>query len=173
MMPETTQTRNATGQTLTITRTFDAPRDLVFEAFTDCRHLVHWWGHTGSSLSHCDLDLRPGGRMHYCIKSPDGSEMWGKLVYREIEEPERLTYVVSFSNEKEEITRNPFSADWPLEVYSENIFTEEDGKTTLTIHTVPVNATDTELAAFAAGREGMTWGTNGMLDVLEEYLAKG
>ena len=157
-------------QELVITRLFDAPRELVFKVFTEPEHLVHWWGPKGTKINHCEVDLRPGGTFHYCILGPDGGELWGKLTYREIEAPERLLFITSFSDAEGNTVRNPFSADWPLEVLSENTFTESDGKTLLTIRVIPHNPTDAEVQAYTAGRDGMNAGTNGMLDVLEEYL---
>src|SRR5438445_232590 len=77
--------------------------------------------------------LRPGGLFHYCLRSPDGHDMWGKFVYREIIAPERLVFVVSFSNEQAGITRHPASPTWPLEVLSTLTLAEHEGRTTFTM----------------------------------------
>ena len=159
------------AQELIITRLFDAPRDLVFKVYTEAEHLKHWWGPKGTVLSHCELDLRPGGTFHYATSAPDGSQIWGKLTYQEIKEPELLSYLVSFSDKEGNTVPNPFSPDWPLEVLCEQTFIENDGKTTLTIRCTPHNPTEAHAAAFALGRDGMTTGTQGMLDELEGYLA--
>ena len=63
---------------------FDAPRELVFSAWSDPNHLRRWWGPKGCSIGFCNMDLRPGGQLLYSLRMPDGQEMWGKFVYREI-----------------------------------------------------------------------------------------
>jgi uncharacterized protein YndB with AHSA1/START domain len=155
-----------------ISRTFDAPREVVWKAHTECAHLKHWWGPAGFAMTHCEIDLRPGGFFHYCLKSANGQEMWGKFLFREIDAPERMVYIVSFSDANRGTTRHPMSPDWPLEVLSTTSFTEKDGKTTLTIRWAPHNATAAERAAFAAGHEGMRMGFGGSLEQLAAYLAK-
>ncbi len=81
---------------LTITRAFDAPRELVWQTWTDCKHLQHWWGPKGWTVPVCELDLRPGGTWFYCMRGPDGEESWGKSTYQEILTPERLVYLDQF-----------------------------------------------------------------------------
>jgi uncharacterized protein YndB with AHSA1/START domain len=156
---------------LLISRDFDAPRDLVFKTYTEAEHLARWWGPKGFTMLRCSVDLRPGGLFHYCMQSPDGQEMWGKLVYREIAAPERLAFVVSFSDAQGGTVRAPFSADWPLEVLSTLTFTEHDRKTTLTMRSVAVAPTEAERNAFAAGQESVRQGTALSLDQLAAYLA--
>jgi uncharacterized protein YndB with AHSA1/START domain len=170
-----TATNNAatesTDQEFVLTRTFDAPRDLVFKAHTEADRLKQWWGPKSFTMISCDVDLRPGGVFHYGMKAPNGSEMWGKWTFREIAAPERLVFVSSFSDKEGGVTPNPFMADWPLEVLSTITFTEQDGKTTLTMRGVPINATETERKNFIAAFDGMTKGWKGTLDELEAYLA--
>jgi uncharacterized protein YndB with AHSA1/START domain len=105
-----------TGPEFAILRVFDAPRDLVWKAFTKRERLAQWWGPKGFKILVSKLDLRPGGIFHYCMQSPDGQEMWGRFVYREIVAPERIVHINSFSDDKGGITRAPFSSTWPLEV---------------------------------------------------------
>ncbi|MCX6832633.1 MAG: SRPBCC domain-containing protein, partial [candidate division Zixibacteria bacterium] len=71
-----------------ITRVFDAPRDLVFKAWTEPERVASWWGPNRFTMPVCKIDLRPGGVFHYCMRSPDGKDYWGKGVYREIIESE-------------------------------------------------------------------------------------
>ncbi|MCO5192320.1 MAG: SRPBCC domain-containing protein [Anaerolineae bacterium] len=115
---------------LVMTRRFAAPRHLVWQAYTDCAHLSQWWGPTGWTVPHCELDLRPGGKWHYCMKGemPDGSvmESWGLAVYREIVPPERLVYVDAFSD-----SDGTISADLPQMLITVT-FEEIDGQTLLT-----------------------------------------
>src|SRR5450432_1874612 len=81
-----------------ISRTFDAPRSLVFNAWTDPEHLMKWWGPKGLTMLSSKLDLRPGGVFLYGMRTPDGRDMWGKWVFREIVTPQRLVFVVSFAD---------------------------------------------------------------------------
>ncbi|MCF6408437.1 SRPBCC domain-containing protein [Pseudalkalibacillus salsuginis] len=90
---------------LVLERIFDAPRELVFKMFKDPEHLKRWWGPRGWELPVCKVDFRPGGVWHYCMKCVDqnqgefyGMESWGKGVYKEIIEPEKIVYVDFFSD---------------------------------------------------------------------------
>jgi uncharacterized protein YndB with AHSA1/START domain len=155
-----------------ISRVFDAPRDVVWKAHTECAHLKHWWGPKGFVMTHCEIDLRPGGFFHYGLMSPDGQAIWGKFLFREVDAPERMVYIVSFSDAERGTTRHPMNPDWPLEVLSTTTFTERNGKTTLTIRWAPHNATAAERAAFDAGHDGMRMGFGGSLEQLAAYLAE-
>src|SRR2546423_1599106 len=126
-------TQQAAEQEFVITRVFDAPRELVWKAWTERERLMQWFGPKGFAMSTAKLDFRPGGSLHYCLKSPDGKEMWGRFVYREIVAPERIVLVNSFSDEQGGLTRHPFSPTWPLEMLSTTTFTEQAGKTTMTL----------------------------------------
>ena len=78
---------------LVITRVFDAPRGLVFKAWTDPEHLVRWWGPKGfTSTIMGKIDLRPGAPYRIHMRGPDGDDHWSQGVYREIVEPERLVF---------------------------------------------------------------------------------
>jgi uncharacterized protein YndB with AHSA1/START domain len=155
-----------------VTRVFDAPRTLVFKAWTEPARLARWFGPKGFTMLSCTLDLRPGGVFHYGMQSPDGHAMWGRWVFREVVTPERLAFVASFSDESGGVTRHPFAPDWPAEVLSTLTFAEHDGRTTLTMWGVPVNASDSERKTFEAGSESMQKGWAGTLDQLAGYLAE-
>ena len=156
---------------LLITRTFDAPRALVFQAWTEPERLAQWWGPKGFPMTSCTVDLRPGGTFHYCLQSAAGNEMWGKFVYREIVEPERIVFVTSFSDAEGNITRHPLSPEWPLEILNTLTLVEHDGKTTLTLQGAPVSATESEMATFSANHDNVRKGFEGTWKQLEEYLA--
>lgn len=164
-------TENTTGRELVISRVFDAPRNLVWQVWTDPEHLKRWFGPKGFTMSACSLDLRPGGVFHYGMKSPDGHEMWGKWIFKEIMPPEKLVVVASFSDAKRGVTRHPASTTWPLETLSTTTFTEHAGKTTLTLRWAPYNATDEERKTFDSSHAGMTQGWDGTMSQLEAYLA--
>jgi uncharacterized protein YndB with AHSA1/START domain len=154
-----------------ITRLFDAPRNLVWEVYTKPEHLAKWWGPKGLKMLSVDVDLRVGGIFHYGMEAPDGSQMWGKFIYREIDAPERLSFVVSFSDPQRGVTRHPLAATWPQEVYTAVTFFPVNGKTALIMAGMPVNATEEERAMFYGALDSMRQGFKGTLDQLEAYLA--
>ncbi len=155
-----------------ISKTFDAPREHVWKAWTERGRLMQWFGPKGFKMPAAKLDFRPGGSFHYCLETPEGKEMWGKFVYREIAAPERIILVNSFSDEDGGITRHPFAATWPLELLSTTTLTDEGGKTKVTIQWAPLNPTDEERKTFDSAHDGMNQGWNGTFDQLAEYLAK-
>ncbi|MGC5325437.1 SRPBCC family protein [Brevibacillus sp. SYSU BS000544] len=155
-----------------ITRTFDAPRELVFRAWTDAENLKQWWGPKGFSIIIAAFDLRPDGVFHYHLQSPDGLELWGKFVYREITAPEKLVYVSSFSDKEANIVGSPFSPTWPLEVLNTLTLVERDNKTILTLKGYPLNANKDELKTFVDMHASMQQGFSGTFDQLEDFLAK-
>ena len=161
----------ATERPFVISRLLDAPRDLVWKVWTEREHM-QWWGPKGVTITHTKLDLRPDGVFHYCMRTADGHDMWGKCVIREIAKPERLVFVNCFSDEAGGITRHPMSATWPLELLSTITLAEENGKTLLTIPWLPVNATDVERKTFDEAHEDMKGDWTGTLDRLAEYLVK-
>src|ERR1700682_4676417 len=112
-----------------ISRVFDAPRDQVWKAWTEAERMKKWWGPKGFTVHTCKLDLRPGGSMHYGMKAPDGSDMWGKFAFREVKPQERLVFINFFSDPQGRVTRHPGHASWPLEMLSTVTF-EEQGKKT-------------------------------------------
>jgi uncharacterized protein YndB with AHSA1/START domain len=155
-----------------ISRVFDAPRELVFKAFTEPERMKEWWGPKGFKGIAGEMDLRPGGRYHYGLQAPDGSTMWGLFVYREVSAPERIVLVNSFSDAEGGLTRHPMNPKWPLRLLS--IFTFEDaggGKTKLTVSWTPIEESDEERAVFEQARPSMTQGWSGTFEQLETYLA--
>ena len=169
---KTSAAEDTDRQEFVITRTFDAPRELVWEAFTDPERMKRWWGPKGFKVIAAKMDLRPGGTYHYGMRAPDGSTMWGKFVYREIVRPERMVFVNSFSDEAGNVTRHPMSPTWPLQMLSTFLFAERDGRTVFTTKWSPLEADETERATFAGGHQSMQQGWTGTLDQLAEYLAK-
>ncbi len=155
-----------------ITRTFDAPRDLVWKSFTEPGRLARWWGPKGVQVEVAKVDLRPGGVFLYSMRSPDGRPAWGKWVYREIVAPERLVTVVSFTDEHENPVRHPLSPTWPLEVLSIMILSEQAGRTTARLSGTPIHATEEERATFAAAHDSMRHGYTATLDKLADYLTE-
>jgi len=120
-----------------ITRLFDAPREVAFDAWTDPEQLARWYAPRGCAIEYRVLDLRPGGEFHSCIRSPDGHECWCRGVYRTINRPVQIVYTLVISNERGE-TVAPAAAgmdqDWPGETVVTVTFVEREGRTMLTLH---------------------------------------
>lgn len=154
-----------------ITRTFNAPRELVWKAWTDAAALEEWWGPKGCAIEIESLDVKPGGKFHYSMRMPDGCVMWGIFVYRELVKPERIVFVNSFSNEEGDITRAFFSETWPKEVLNVVTFVEENGKTVMTLRGHPINVTAEEQATFEGMFGSLQQGFGGTFDQLDTYLA--
>ncbi|SDX56693.1 SRPBCC domain-containing protein [Paenibacillus sp. CF384] len=156
---------------LVISRTFNAPRELVFKVFTEAEHLKHWWGPKGLDLEVVQLDLRPGGIFLYTMSTPDGQSMWGKFVYQEIAAPEKLSFFSSFSNPEGGTERPPFAPQFPLQVLNMVTFTENEGQTTIKLEGGPHEATAEENAFYKGMFESMQQGFGGTFDKLDDYLA--
>lgn len=156
-----------------IERTFDAPRDLVWKVWTDGAYLKDWFGPKGCPIDTSHLDFRVGGSYHYSMKMPNGSAMWGRWVFLKIDEPNSLEFIASFSEETgKNVTRNPWSATWPLQMLSKAVFTEIDGKTKISMSAVAYEANDEEVKTFTEGHSSMNQGWSGTFEQLDAYLAK-
>ncbi|MFI5258461.1 MAG: SRPBCC family protein [Candidatus Limnocylindrales bacterium] len=142
---------------IAVTRTFDAPRSLVFEAMIKCEHLSKWWGPRGYELAECSIDLRPGGAYRLVQRSPDGGVHPFKGVWREIAAPERLVFTQIYDVE-------PFSIH---ESVVTNVLTEHDGRTTLS-QLIVFNSTEARDGMVASGME---WGATQSFERLDELLA--
>ncbi len=163
-----------TAQDFTISRTFDAPRDKVWKAWTEAESLQKWWGPKGSTIRVLKLDFRPDGIFHYSMEFQPGHPMYGRFIYREIVAPEKIVFVNSFSDAAGGITRAPFpqlGGKWPLEVLNNVTFTEQDGKTTVSLRGGPINANADEIAAYVSMFDSMRGGFTGSFDQLADYLA--
>lgn len=90
--PTRTEASPTADREIVLTRDFDAPRELVFRAWTDPQHLPQWWGPDGFTTTVHEIDVRPGGVWRYTMHGPDGTDYPNRVVYREISAPERLVY---------------------------------------------------------------------------------
>ena len=168
---------NATMNTISerpfvMSHLFNAPRARMWRAWTERERLMQWFGPAGATITTANLDLRPGGSFHYCIRTLDGRDMWGKFVYREIVSPEKIVLVNSFSDAGGGLTRHPLSATWPLEMLSTTTLVEEGAKTKMTIEWAPLNPTEEERKTFDSAHDGMRQGWSGTFGQLTGYLAK-
>ena len=155
-----------------ISREFDAPRDLVWKSWTEAERLKQWWGPKGFIVHTCKVDLRPGGMFHYGMTAPDGSDMWGRFLYREIEAPRRLIFIVSFSDPAGGISRHPGHLSWPLQMLSAVTFEETGDRTKVTVRWEAYEATDQERKTFQDGMASMQQGWTGTFEQFADYLAK-
>jgi uncharacterized protein YndB with AHSA1/START domain len=154
MSPEDLTITTPSDREVAMTRTFDAPRKLVFDAWTNPEHVPHWMlGPAGWTMPVCEIDLRPGGAWHFVWRKADGAEMAMTGVYREVTPPERLV-----STEK-------WGPEWP-ETVNTLTLTEQDGKTTLT-NTILYPSKD---ARDAALKTGMQDGATQSFERLDAYL---
>ncbi len=155
------------GKELVLERTFRAPRALVFAAFTQAEHLRRWWGPRGWELSHCTVDLRPGGRWHYCMKCVDreqgdfyGMESWGLGIYDKVGAPEQLVYTDYFSD-----AQGGINAEMPAP--QTTLIFEETGEGTRVISRSVYPSED---ALKTVMDMGMLQGVTQTWDRLAEYL---
>jgi uncharacterized protein YndB with AHSA1/START domain len=95
-------TKNTVNETerMVITRVFDAPRALVWEAWTNPKYVMQWWGPKGFTSPFCKMDFRVGGKFLCCMKTPDGQEFWNGGEYHEIVPHEKIVYSMYFSDAK-------------------------------------------------------------------------
>ncbi len=127
---------NQNKKELIITRIFDAPRELVWKAWTEPERFMRWWGPKNFTAPFCTIDLRVGGVYLNCMRWPDGKDYWSTGVYREIVPMERIVYTDSFADEKGNVvpaTHYGMSADIPLEMLVTVTFEEQKGKTKMTL----------------------------------------
>jgi uncharacterized protein YndB with AHSA1/START domain len=130
-------------QEIVITREFDAPRELVWKAWTEPELLKRWWGPKNFTSPTCKIDFRVGGKYLYCMRSPEGQDFWSTGFYREIVPLERIVCTDSFADEKGNVvpaTYYGMSADLPLECQVIVTFEEHDGKTKMTLTHVGIPA---------------------------------
>jgi uncharacterized protein YndB with AHSA1/START domain len=141
---------------IVMTRVFDAPRQMVFDAFSKPELLKRWFGPRGWSLVVCDVDLRVGGTFRFVLRGPDGKDMGMRGVYREITPPDGSVHMESFD-------------DYPGEAQVTMVLVEQNGKTTMTA-TVLYPSREVRDAVI---QSGMEHGAAESYDKLAEMLASG
>ena len=150
-----------------ITRIFDAPRELVFRAWTDPERLAQWYAPHGCTIAFRHLDVREGGAFHSVIHTPDGKDCWCRGVYSELVAPERIVYTMAVADadgnliEPAEAGMDP---GWQRETTVTVTFAEHDGKTTMTLYQT--------VSESLAKRTGAHPGWLQMFDRLDEQLSR-
>jgi len=162
-------TTNPEEHELVITRVLDAPRALVWKAWTEPECVKRWWGPKSFISPVVKIDLRVGGEYFNCMRSPEGQDFWSKGVFREIVAPERLVMTDSFADEKGNTvpaSHYGMGGEWPLEMLITVTFEEQEGKTKLTLKHSGIEGIG------PVNRDNMRQGWNESLDKLAEYLAE-
>ncbi|AYQ29799.1 MULTISPECIES: SRPBCC domain-containing protein [unclassified Polaromonas] len=153
-----------------ITRVFKAPRERVWQAWSDAASLQQWWGPKGCTLDALRFEFRPGGFFHYAMKFDGAPTWWGRFNYREIIEGERIVWLNSFANAACGIARAPFSEVCPMEIENTATFTEKDGVTTVSLRALPFGESAAERQYFEELKPSLEQGYGGTLDQLASYL---
>ncbi len=133
---KTEDTPAATDEALVIERIFDAPRELVWKAWTEPERMMRWWGPKGYTTPVCKIDFRVGGSFLNCMRSPEGQDIWATGVYREIVEPERIVCTDSFADENGNVVSAAhygMPESIPLEMMITVQFEDVNGKTKMTL----------------------------------------
>jgi uncharacterized protein YndB with AHSA1/START domain len=153
-----TATASTADREIVITRVVDAPRDLVFQAWTEPQHVTHWYGPTGFTITIQEMDVRPGGVWLFIMHGPDGTDYFNRIAYHEVVRPERLVY-----------THSGDEAVDPNRFHVTTTFTDQGGKTLVVQRAVFETAAERdrvvrEYHAIEGGKQTM--------DRLKQYLAK-
>jgi len=144
---------------IVITRVFDAPREVVFEAMADPKRVAQWWGPRGFTTTIHEMDLRPGGAWRQTMHGPDGTDYPSKSVFLEVVKPERIVYRMEGGKKGE--PAHQFESTW--------IFEAQGKKTRLTLRMVFASA---EVREMVVKEYNAIEGGQQTLSRLGEYLAK-
>jgi uncharacterized protein YndB with AHSA1/START domain len=144
---------------VTLTRILDAPREMVFKAWTDSKQLARWWGPTWFTNPVCEIDARPGGALYIEMVAPDGTVYPMKGTVTEIVEPERLVLHVSALEDEHGVAH--------LEDITTVTFEEHEGKTRLTVHAAVTHATADAEGALAGMEEGWNQSLNSLSELVQ------
>ncbi|BAY24030.1 hypothetical protein NIES2100_38230 [Calothrix sp. NIES-2100] len=164
MLKQNDSTSPQSEREIIITRVFNAPRELVFKAWTEPKHIAQWWGPKGFTTHVTEMDFRPGGQWRYVMISPDGTEYPVKGVFHEIVPPERIVASDEFDEGFEQV----INADLPQGIVTTAIFEDVNGKTKLTLQILHASESDRRKHE----EMGVVAGWNSSFDCLDEFLAK-
>jgi len=163
MAERTDAPMTAEERVLIVERVFDAPRELVWQGWTDPEQVMRWWGPKGFTSPACEIDLRVGGKYLWCMRTPQGQDFWNTGVYREIVLYERIVCTQSLADEKGNVVPGAhygMSGDLPLETVVTVTFEEIDGRTRLVLRQEGIGDM----------LEGAEAGWNGAFDKLADSL---
>jgi uncharacterized protein YndB with AHSA1/START domain len=157
-MTEATGTATTSDREITLTRTFNAPRELVWTAWTDPKHVAQWWGPSGFTSTIQEMDIRPGGVWRLIMHGPDGTDYPNHVAYIEVVKPERLVY-----------THGSGEVDDPGQFHVTVTFDEQGAKTQVTMRSVFASAAERDKVV---KEYGAIEGGNQTLARLAEYLER-
>ena len=158
MIPKPNPNDDTTDREILITRTFEAPRELVWQAVTDPKHVSNWWGPRGFTTTTEEIDVRPGGFWKHTMVGPDGTRYPNYSIFKEIVKPERIVYLLG--ENREDAERGYLTGIWTFEVVDGN-------KTKVTLRAIFPSA---EARAAAIKEVGAEEGGKQTLERLGEYL---
>lgn len=154
-----------------ISRTFAAPIERVWAAWTDPDQIAAWFGPKDTSGAVLAFDLRPGGEWRGRMEGPDGKVMYSKFVFQTIDPPHRMTWIHGFADADGNRARAPFAPLFPLELLTTIDFTATDAGTRIELSWEPIGASPEETAFFASMMDSMTGGWTGSFEQLDAFLA--
>lgn len=140
-----------------MTRSFNAPRQLVYEAHTSCEHVSRWWGPRSTSFVSCEMDFVEGGAWRFVLRDAEGNDQPFKGDFKQIQPPELLTWTFVYDVP-------PYNEEQAVETIA---FSEQDGTTTITVTSV-ASSLESRNAMMASG---MAQGAAETYDRLEEYAS--
>jgi uncharacterized protein YndB with AHSA1/START domain len=159
------------NQNFSFTYEFNAPKALVFNAFSTAEALNEWWGPVETVNSTIKLDFKPGGIFHFKMDY-QGHASYGRFLFGQINPYDLLEFSNAFADENANVIKAPFEVNLPLEIFYRLTFTENDGKTTLTMTGEPLNGSDDEIAGFNSIADSMQEGFGATFDKLVVYLER-
>lgn len=154
-----------------IARSFDAPIERVYEAWTDPVQLAQWLPPTGATMHFTRVQPQVGGSSFYSMSGVGSATLYGLVKYRVLEKPYRIVYTQQFCDENEQAIRPPFFKDWPLAMLTTvELAAEGADRTRVTVRWEPQEASAADVAEFVKQRGGMSMGWTGSFDKLEALL---
>lgn len=151
-------------------REFDAPRDMVWRAWTDPELLARWYGPGVETIIH-KFDLKPGGEWLNEMKWGEKSDL-SKMAFKEIVPEEKMVWHHSSTDSDWNIVSNPMMPNWPRTLLTTVIFEDKGDKTSVRLTQVPIDATDEEIACFSEMMSGMDNGWGSGYKIMDEIFTE-
>jgi uncharacterized protein YndB with AHSA1/START domain len=158
--------------TFRISHTVPLSPDEAYAHWTEPDHYSAWWGPASADILKLDMDVRPGGTVHYGMRDKTtGDESWGKWEVIDAQPGQRLELLNMFADADGNPVRHPMAPTWPLKTHAVTTFAAVDNGTRMEISWTPFEATDEEIAVFAANFDSMTGGWSGSFATWDAYIA--
>lgn len=170
MSSESTTTVNGKPQAM-VSRAFRAPRKTVWAAWTSPDSLEQWFGPYGIAVEGLQMDVRPGGMLHYLMQHETGP-IHGRFVYSEVVEFTRMVSVHTFADAQANPVAAPHDASWPMELLTTLTFADVEDGTVVTFTWSPINATPDQEKAFGESVGAVVGGWGSVFDQFEQFLVR-